>query len=173
MNPTAPVVTPIAGAPITTSGPTNGAYDSNGNLLFYVKDLQVFKPGSSTPVGSLAGSANNGSAPGPELEIVPVPGQENCGKFYVIYQASGALYYSTISWNNGVITSVPAFGSAINAYNYPQNHLFDYNIGLAVSKMTTSGVRYLFTLVNDGNPQDPAQGSLYRLTISSTGISPN
>lgn len=66
---------------------SNGAYDVNGSLLFYVDDGEVFDP-SGTLVGSL-GIHSGKYEWGAEVGIVPVPGE--CKKFYVIYSLNDNL----------------------------------------------------------------------------------
>lgn len=90
---------------------SEGAYDSNGNLLFYVvlgaSDMKtIYKPGLSTPVGELSDMAWEGNTyytPGEQCIILQVPDSPN--KYYIIYSvvnhySPGVIGYATINCSN-------------------------------------------------------------------------
>jgi hypothetical protein len=140
---------------------SNGAYDANGNLLFYVQDLYVLSATSGV-VGYLPTYSGTGVAfniPAPEVEIVKVPGSGACNVFYVIYTLIGfpggfSLDYVKVDCTSGFpIMSVPTNSKLMIGDGDGQ--------GLAVSKLTTNNKRYLFTIDN----------AVVRYTIDSTGIS--
>gem|GEM_PF-3322584 len=170
MSGTTPVVTPISGATSTSSDPTNGAYDASGNLLFYVKGLQVYSA-TSTSLGQLPTPGTGGTG-GPEIEIVPIPGQENCKKFYVIYTCGSSICYAIVDCSSGSPSCTPGFNSHYslpNTYDLLGTGYWEIQ-GLAVSKLTTTNTRYLFSVATN-DPTNPDDGGIYRFTISATGIS--
>jgi len=177
--------------PSASAGPHNisaGAYDQNGVLLFYVKDLNVYLASTSQLKGHLPTPVNSGGAmwtyEGAEIEIVPVPGAELCDSFYVIYTVGApgggsgyCLIYARIDWNGGSPVSTPPLGAILSASSYKQNLLewgYVDGQGLAVSKRTTvSGLpaRYLFT-IGSGDPYQFGNGwgGVLRWTIDALGI---
>ena len=190
MNGNAPVVTTIPGATAGTNNISNGAYDQNGKLLFYVKDLKVYTSTSvlkgKLPMPGPSGTGNSWLWEGAEIEIVPVPGSGFCNKFYVIYtvyepaQTQGCLLYETIDCSSGSPVAIgPAFNSTLMSTYYSQNVLewlyFDAQ-GLAVSKLTSNNTkRYLFTVGFKGSPNLSIRnqinyGGLLRWTIDASGI---
>ncbi len=170
MNAPTPTSAAIPGGSTTSTSPTNGAYDASGHLLFYVRDMNLYSA-NSTLVGKLPTPVGGGTSFGPEVEIVPIPGKEDCNKFYVIYMCGGILYAEVDCNTTGNPTMIPAPGTILPNTSSP-NYLFSDIViqGLAVSKLTSSGVRYLFTLATD-DPHDDTRGGLYRFTIGSTNIS--
>lgn len=191
MNGNTPVVTSIPGATAGSNNISNGAYDANGTLLFYVKDLNVYTGSASQLKGKLPmpGAGGHGCQwiwEGAEIEIVPVPGSGLCNKFYVIYTVKDlnslecCLLYATIDCSSGTPVSIgPAFNSTLSSTYYSQNLLqwlyFDAQ-GLAVSKLTLNNTtRYLFTVGFHGNPNLALRnainyGGLLRWTIDALGI---
>lgn len=168
------ILIPAVGVATVTSLPggftpyevANGAYEENGNLIFYAEaDNNIISIYNSlgTSIGSLNTlySSVTGyyyTQIGEELSIVPVPG--SCRQFYVIFSAgAGALTgsavgYAKIDCNSGVTIST-------------QTTLVDYwggnSSAIAVSKVTDvqAGSRYLFAM---------GYSSINRYTITSTGI---
>ncbi|MFM2283070.1 MAG: hypothetical protein RL222_574, partial [Bacteroidota bacterium] len=130
-----PALTTISGASIAQYKVSNGAYDENGNLLFYIKDGSVYTANST-----LVGNALSYTNVSHEIAIVPVPGQ--CKKFYIIAFINAAstcsLYYSTIDCT----PSTPTI-------TYNSTALFSdggQNNGIAVSKLIGStNTRFLYT----------------------------
>jgi len=131
---------------------SNGAFDENGHMLFYLKDESLFD-GSGTPVGSFTIGA---AFIMEEVAIVPVPG--TCRDFYLIYKLSDLsthdLLYSKISVSATGTVSIVS-----------RDNLISYNAGsipagIAVSKLDGS-VRYLYSV---------GPSSVERYTISSSGI---
>jgi hypothetical protein len=184
MNGAAPVITTITGA---TAGVniSNGAYDANGVLLFYVKDLKVYKGANSQLLGQLPMPKNCGGGgslgQGSEIEIVPVPGSGLSNKFYVIYNlrdnSGRCLIYAKITYSSGTAVSTPGLGTLFPSFSSPyvlEGGYYDAQ-GLAVSKLTLSNTtRYLFTVGFKGSPNYPVTqynyGGLLRWTIDAAGI---
>ncbi len=135
---------------------SNGAFDVNGNLKFYVQDLAVYTTSSSSPAGYLPTytygsgmSVIEWQAPSNEIEIVPVPG--NCNQWYVIYGLSISGVNGTYSIYAYVMVDCTSGTPVVNT---PSNFPLTTNSagsGLAVSKQTTSSkIRYLFTASGAG-----------------------
>lgn len=184
LNPATPMRSTLPGliSPLDPYGVANGAYDQNGNLLFYVKGNNVYGSSGFTPVGKLGGynlsdcyyRRNTVSS---EVAIVPIPG--SCRQFYVIYGMASIsdgyvmLYCKVdcsgstpvvINWRNVQVSCPPnplilepegffiAFGSLMHN-------------SFAVSKIYTgtgaTAKRYLFSTFWDG---------INRSIISNTGI---
>ncbi|MBL0310525.1 MAG: T9SS type A sorting domain-containing protein [Bacteroidetes bacterium] len=160
-----PSASSIPGATSTQYVAANGAYDNNGNLLFYVKaeqtDMKLF---SST--GSLVGSLNalpytcnvpNSTSDRPNREITIIPRFGYCNQHYVIWSAANvnlagtSLGYAII--NTSGATSIVQQSTMIKCTG-------DNYGSLAVSKLI-SGTRYLLFL---------SQGSLFRFTITGGGF---
>ncbi len=178
-------------ASVLTNGTTsqyinsNGAYDQNGNLIFYVQDDVVLSSNGSyvghllpyyvqgvavDPDGFGSQNQNNFESIGAEISIVPVPNY--CNQYYIIYtMANGIspsryLLYMKIDCSNTTpILSSPSASSIpfrpINALQTLPSTLQN-NSGIAISKKIAGGNRYLFA---------GGQTSIERFTISSTGIS--
>ncbi|MDZ4809288.1 MAG: hypothetical protein SGI96_13615 [Bacteroidota bacterium] len=153
----------------------NGIYGIDRNLLFYVRDNEVYNRN-----GGLIGfffATSEGM--GPEIVIVPVPGI--CGKYYLIYTSItfGAhgkisnhaldpwylhLHYLTIDLlaNNGA--------GSISA-TAEQGHIgseFDTEFygGMAVSNLQNNNTRFLYTAAGSFS-----SGAVTKYIISSSGIS--
>lgn len=158
---------------------SNGAYDANGSLLFYVKDDNIINS-SGTSIGTLrpyyvqgayyppdgAGGQNqyNFETSGEEVSIVPVPGA--CKKYYVIYtkgnwvSAGSHVLYAIVDCSSGSATvDYPLENSSVS--NTPVGG-YSGGWGLAVSKTFNGTDRYLFS---------GGEFGIARHTISSTGIS--
>lgn len=156
-----PISTAIPSANGFSYASSNGAYDATGKLLFYVQDLYILSA-TSAVVGLLPTynfSSNTYHLPGPEVEIVKIPGSGDCNVFYVIYTLIGfpggfSLDYVKVDCSSGTpVISVPANSQLMLGHGDGQ--------GLAVSKLTTTNnVRYLFTIDN----------AVIRYTIDNTGI---
>ncbi len=146
----------------------NGAYDANGNLLFYVKNLNVYKADGNM-IGTMQystiplGTSNTYSIPQKEIAIVPISG--SCKKYLVIwlgvrFSGSGFALRSVevnLEGANPVLTETVATNTA--------NDIIPGNLhaGLAVSKAESNGNRKLYVVTNLG----------YRMyNITSTGVSP-
>lgn len=161
---------------------SNGIYSGCGNLLFFIKNTNVYDA-SGNIVGYLGGQFTN---PGNcaenyfqikgEIAIVPQPGNDTT--FYAIYimtngQGVGKLFYTkiyattnhinVINLNFAGIYPCGNGGSNILAYNaFPLDGLGENPGGIAVSTLQSNNVRYLFACGNYG---------IYRYIISNTGIS--
>jgi len=131
---------------------SNGAFDENGNMLFYLKDESLFD-GSGAPVGSFTIGA---AFIMQEVAVVPVPG--TCRDFYLIYKLSDLfthdLLYSKIS------VSATGTVSIVSKDNLISNNAGSIPAGIAVSKLDGS-VRYLYSV---------GPSSVEQYTISSGGI---
>ncbi len=120
----------------------NGAYDANGNLLFYIKDITVYKA-DGTPMATLAfttiGSCSY-NIPLKEIAIAPVP--NTCNQFYVFWLGSGGvcnstvyLRQATVDLSTNTLTNQIQQGSGMNV-----------SAGLAISKVFPDGNRKLFVV---------------------------
>jgi hypothetical protein len=178
MNVDPPTSSAIPGSMTSSGNPyvaSNGAYDQNGNLLFYIEDLKVYSPNSihltTLPIYTTTSGGTNYDLPGSEISIVPVPGSGYCNKFYVIYELEGSsamggggscLGYVMIDCTGSTpVMNVPTNG--VNSTNFLGLHTWTY--GIAVSKLTSSNIRYLFTL-NQGVDR-------YTINTWPTGINSN
>jgi hypothetical protein len=143
---------------------SNGVYDRNGNLLFFVKDNNIYA-GNGSLVGPLGTNPSN-SFLGGEIAIVPIPGE--CKKFFVIYSlAHGPLTGAIMAFVK--VDCTGATPSII--YSTGTQAFVIANTGsngnlLAVSKRVGSGataVYHLYFLTGGGG--------VFHSTISNTGIS--
>lgn len=144
----------------------NGVYDDNGNILFYVRDYNIY--GSTGQiVGNLpyytSGSKTVYSDLNPEINIVPIPG--TCREYYVIYSMDNPAGMSPVLY-----VKVDCSGSSpvvinnyFNAFHVPYHGGRD-NTGMAVSKLISgsSAKRFLFSV---------SAGEIVRSEITSSGIS--
>lgn len=142
------------------AGPANGAFDKNGNLLFYVKAGTIYNINGS----SLAAFGGLPALPN-ELSIVNVPA--TCNRFYIMGIFGGPvgtgnyvdpvyLRYTMVEVNNGVVSIVSNFN------NINLGIISDGRAGLAVTKLRKNKTRFLFTLgKKDG---------LKRFLITNNGI---
>ncbi|PJB58262.1 MAG: hypothetical protein CO098_09575 [Bacteroidetes bacterium CG_4_9_14_3_um_filter_41_19] len=160
LNSSPPAVTNLPGANPNTTTPyvdANGAFDQNGNLLFYIVEESIYNS-SGASVGYLDFNDGSFSLPMRETTITPVPG--NINKFYVIYSFGRSftgqdVLYSTIDCSNGNCT-------IINNGNL-LNHSTAGNInGIAVSRLFSNNTRRMYLA---------SYGSVKRFEISSSGIS--
>lgn len=136
-------------------------------MLFWVNvsqsatgnSIQVYSP-SGTSIGTLnlVPQTDCYRSIHQEVSIVPVPGSVDCKDFYVIWFEgcqSGAqvkLGYAKINCSSGVV---------ISQQSTPIQWFNSVSGSLAVTKMFSGNVRYLFTVTH---------GKLNRYTITSTGI---
>ncbi len=168
---------------VATYVAANGAYDENGNLLFYVKG-QVIYNASNTQVGilnfyedsypctGLSSCTNELSSK--EIAIVPIPG--TCEQFYVIYHLGGLYTTNVIATKVNCDSGSPVVDNGTPVYPWiqggncyagttcplnEQSGIGGANDGLAVSKLQSNNTRYLF-VVNGYQ--------LKRHTISASGI---
>ncbi len=180
MNPS-PSATSLPGNPGDTYSFSSGAFDDNGNLLFYIKDRKVFDD-SGASVGELPKTYVNGcnsSGPG-DYEIlanrpciVPIPG--TCKKFYVIF-VNANLSDAKLGY-----VEIDASGSSVvilsdeNVGCEPEPFIVDQSVvqtgmtapNFVVSKVYTgtgaSAERFLYVVGEPG---------VMRSTIDANGISP-
>jgi len=183
MNPATPVRTNLTGFVGGSYNVSNGAYDSNGNLLFSIVNTGVYGPTGSYcgKLGgyNLAGCDEAYTELSAEIAIVPIPG--TCKQFYVIYAMDNPigdcpLLYCKVDCSG----TTPVVINHQNVWVYcPPDYVYTlepegYFIGgggldwtsFAVSKVYTgSGAteqRFLFFTSFYG---------IYRSYITSTGIS--
>lgn len=130
------VVSTLPGAPSGTYAASNGAYDGNGNLLFYVVDQNIIKP-NGTSAGWLY---STGGGAGAEIIIVPKPG--SCSNFYVFY----TVYLGFIGVDL-LFTEISCSGSNVSVVSSGVIDSFSSNvIGIAASKPLSNGNRWLFAI---------------------------
>jgi hypothetical protein len=134
---------------------SNGVFDENGNILFYVKDNSVYNS-SGTSIGSL-GDYGSYVDLQDEIAIVPVPG--SCTEWYVIYSkhtglVGVALLYAKVNVStSGVVT----FVSNANLIETNTSNL----VGIAVSRIKAGNIRKLYCV---------AYPSVRSFEINSSGI---
>ena len=178
--------TPTSSALLGTGGAysvANGAYDHNGNLLFYVRDYGIYGPtgslvGSLAPYNSQICDEEFGLLCS-EVAIVPIPG--TCKQFYVIYSMdnpvgnSPVLYVKVncsgatpvVTYNGSVyVNCPPMFTGYKNQAFVVTGHGGTDHTAFAVSKVYTgsgsTAKRFLFSV---------SYGQIVRSDITSTGIS--
>jgi hypothetical protein len=139
---TTPSISTITGAATAQYKVSNGAYDENGNLLFYIKDGSVYSA-TSTFIGG-AFIASNQVGHSHEIAIVPVLGQ--CKKFYVIGFINGLstcqLHYSTIDCTP--VTPSITYNTTLST---PLLSDGEQKNGIAISKLIgTTNTRFLYTV---------------------------
>jgi hypothetical protein len=147
---------------------SNGAFDSNGNLLFTVRNELVYDA-SGNVVGKLVDNWNTSTNPADnfatwsdlenEVAIVPVPGA--CKKFYVIYlKQDETLNYNIVDCSTGTVrVGYAATNEMEQVYSF--NGEASIWGGIAVGKLQSGNVRYLYCV---------AGSKLNKFIISSTGI---
>ncbi len=157
-------VAPLPGGSTNPYVNSNGAFDENGNLLFYVYVSNGIQVRSAT--GALVGTLNvlpyTCNTPNSmiainqqEISIVPVPGV--CKQYYVIWlYANPVLTGLTLGYAKIDVSS----GVSIAQQSTPVFCMPGNSGAIAVTKILQNK-RYLLTLAN---------GSLRRHTITSTGI---
>jgi len=111
---------PIPNAPSNPYIVSNGAYDADGNLLFYVVDGNVYKPNGSW-AGQLPSTSNFAlEFISPEMAIVPIPGE--CYRFNIIYLLAGgppsgaALFFTQVDASNGDVVMCDPPNPLVDAY---------------------------------------------------------
>ncbi|MGV8112013.1 MAG: T9SS type A sorting domain-containing protein [Lentimicrobium sp.] len=159
----------------------NGVYDDNGNILFYVRDYNIYGP-TGQSIGILPGynmSVCNEAYTilNSEINIVPIPG--TCRQFYVIYSMDNPIGYSpvlyvkvncsgttpVVTYDGWVYASCPYYSGLFPIPYLVSNHGGWDNTGMAVSKVITGSgsteKRFLFSVGN---------GEVVRSEITSSGI---
>lgn len=159
--------TTLGGDLNTTSPYTvgNAVFDENGNLVFAIRDENVYDD-AGTLVGALPGYSNPNLSPASgdyftpaeEIAIIPIP--NTCKKYkvlYIFYSLFGvALHDVTIDASNGVVI-LP------NPSNYtPIRESSGNAASIAVSKKMTNNTRYIYY-------RSYAPDEIRRYIISSTG----
>lgn len=137
---------PIPNAPSNPYIVSNGAYDADGNLLFYVIDGNVYKPNGSW-AGQLPYTGNFAlEYISPEMAIVPIPGE--CYRFNIIYllaagpPSGAALFFTQVDASNGNVVMCD-----------PPNPLVDTYSGSITGSLTVSarinqlGGRWLYVVI--------------------------
>jgi len=149
----------------------NSVFDKSGNLLFYVKGTEIYDATSSF-AGNLSTYFSAGSYPNNityndvEHEIVIVPFEATCNKYYVIYLSTGsvlgggnnqhqALLYSIVDISSGSVNVTSTNGSGFvpgNGTN-PGQLVERFNPGnlggLAISPILEQGGRFLFCVAGN------------------------
>lgn len=158
LNSTPPVVAvlPNVTPPYDEYTDSNGAFDDNGNLLFYLIDSDIYD-NTSSYIGYLQGATSGYTLPLRETNIVPVPNNNN--KFYIIYSLGNILYgqdllFATIDCSGGTC-SIVNNGNLLNHYEYGNNN------GVAISKLLDNDTRRMYLASND---------YIKRFEITSSGI---
>lgn len=179
----------ISASPLYNGAPSsdayrvaNGIYNGCGNLLFYIKNITVYDNNGNS-VGQLGGRyfnpnncAENYFNIKGEIAIVPKPGDNNA--FYAIYvmcngAGIGEVFYVIINVSNGSVTVTNSGfagwypcgggGASVPVYNaFRIGGMGSNPGGIAVSKLQSNNIRYLFTCGDYG---------IFRYDITSTGIS--
>lgn len=167
------------GAPAPDSyGVANGVYSPAGQLLFYIKNQNVYN-GSGAAVGPLGYNlATDHTFLGGEVAIVPIPGE--CSKYYVIYSmgnlVTGRAMYIKVDCSGGSPVITYANNTIQYNSNFPGGAYQAFilgsgpiNMGLAVSKFIQSsngyyspGMHYLYIC---------STGYISSYKITDTGIS--
>lgn len=163
-----------AAAAATASSAANGVYDAAGNMLFYVRDNNVYNS-SGAFVEFLEIFSNLNIRMGPNIVIVPVPG--SCTKYYIIYlfvvsyDACGLgclflkqeLRYSVydLTENNNTGGIIPS-----------QKHVFITELLLddvgsfAVSKLNSNNERHIYFVGSEAEDL----GSVLKCTLDANDI---
>ncbi|MCU0359550.1 MAG: T9SS type A sorting domain-containing protein [Bacteroidia bacterium] len=150
---------------------SNGVYDLNGNLRFYVVDDYVFDATGSTisQLGTHSNGGNSYNRWGGEIVIVPMPGE--CDKYYVFYNRSNpnmtgtAVVYIIVDCSSTTPSIISNSGSAFVVENLTYN-----GAGIAVSKKTGSGASSTYELYYVYQPS-VGTSEIKHCVISSSGIS--
>lgn len=128
----------LPGAP-SSYAVSNGTYDQNGNLLFYIVDGTIFSA-AGTIVGNLFMTATMGN------EIVIVPKPNSCRNFYAIYLNSHVFVGQDL-----LFTEIDCSGTNPVVVANGILDSFSGNIGgLAASKPLANGSRWLFVVAYPG-----------------------
>ncbi len=140
---------PTSISPLYSGAPTsgqyfvsNGVYNLNGNLRFYVKDDYIYDPNGSAvgPLGSYSGPYGNLIFLSGEIVILPVPG--DCNKYYVLYGKSygplvgAAVLYVIVDCSTPTPTVIYNTGTNAFLVMYTSSN----NINIASSKKTGTGI---------------------------------
>ncbi|MBK8473930.1 MAG: hypothetical protein IPL33_18150 [Sphingobacteriales bacterium] len=128
----------LPGAP-SSYAVSNGTYDQNGNLLFYIVDGTIFSA-AGTIVGNLFMTATMGN------EIVIVSKPNSCRNFYAIYLNSHVFVGQDL-----LFTEIDCSGTNPGVVANGILDRFSGNIGgLAASKPLANGSRWLFVVAYPG-----------------------
>ncbi|MBL7105353.1 MAG: hypothetical protein ISS18_13575, partial [Bacteroidales bacterium] len=139
-----------------------GAFNNNGDLLFYVVDYNIYDANSNIveAIGSLSGYAD-------EFEIINVPG-ENL-QFYIFYASFppmgyGNLYYAHIDCSSGdvqvlqkdvtIANIIEQTGIALTKEINNQRYLYvaNYTCGINKYLVTSGGISFIENLVDENDP---------------------
>ena len=155
---------PDPGGPYSVA---NGVYDDNGNILFYIRDIDIYGPNGQTvgtlPWHNMSVCDEAYTILNPEINIVPIPG--TCREYYVIYSMDNPAGYSPVLYvkvncsgispvvtYNGFLYAICDWYTGV-AYKpfHVSNHGGTDNTGMAVSKVISGSTekRFLFS-VGDG-----------------------
>ncbi len=154
-----PSISSLAGAGGNQHTGANGAFDSSGNLLFYVQDHSVISAAGNSMgyLANLTGPFYSCTTSTPEIHIVPIPNQ-SCRKFYIIYTLLGG------QTGNGFGFAIVDCSSATPTLTQSGTFV-DENPGnqcpIAIGPLRSDHTRFLYYLTNT---------SLNRYTITNAGI---
>ena len=160
----------------------NGVYDDYGNILFYIRDIDIYGPNGQTvgtlPWHNMSVCDEAYTILNPEINIVPIPG--TCREYYVIYSMDNPVGYSPVLYvkvncsgispvvtYNGFLYAICDWYTGV-AYKpfHVSNHGGTDNTGMAVSKVISgsgsTAKRYLFSV---------GDGQVVRSEITGSGIS--
>lgn len=149
---------------------TNGVYDANGDIIFYVNRTTIFDK-----YGNNKGSFPCVGGQVTECSIVPVPG--NCFQYYVIYTVIAAhntntayIIYGLVDISSGT-PILPSSSSTFNDLSYSAVAPSAYGIGFAVSNIINfKGERFLYLVVGTEFTSIPHKGKVIRYRITNSGI---
>jgi len=152
----------------------NGAYDENGNLLFYVQDQNIFNSAGvnlgNCFIDYTCGEFESHFSP-MQIEIVPIPGA--CNQFYVFYSlydemGPSILVYIKVDCSSGAPVCIYNT-NLCGGINQPflTEHSGFLDVAFAVSKVYTgsgsTAKRFLLSVSTNGE--------IKRSEISATGVS--
>lgn len=177
MSTTTPLSTVLPG-PEGAYSVANGVYDDNGNILFYVRDYDIYGPTGQIvgelPWYDLDVCEEAYTYLNLEINIVPIPG--TCREYYVIYSMDNPIGYSPVLYVKVNCSGISPFvtyngwyhsGCEGHTGNVPFNVIWHGgadNTGMAVSKLISGSTekRFLFSVSN---------GDIVRIEITGSGIS--
>ncbi|MDR6920836.1 T9SS type A sorting domain-containing protein [Chryseobacterium sp. 2987] len=130
---------------------SNAAFDSNGNLLFYVRGNKIYNQ-NNVLIDTITPGVNTVTK---EISVVNVPG--TCNEFYIIAMTvyNMPAFINTLISVKVTVNSTSIYVSPPEHFNYKGNRIF------AISKLRKNKTRYLFAVGN----------TVERFLITKNGIS--
>ena len=130
--------TSLPGTPPSSYNVANGAFDENGNLLFYVIDDNVYDN-----LGNVISGTYPGSSYDKEILIVKVP--QFCDKYYIIYTkvapfAPAPFYYIIIDTSTPIPTVQPTVDFT------PSGGWIGEFATMAISQLRNDHTRFLYAV---------------------------